>query len=176
MKTLKTVLASLALVMGAMVMFTACGSSNAPKKPKGIILQEGDPAVLTNENGYTTIEFPANPTSDDMKFYDNDFIGYMLDSNAPMTTSGDRWESYSTYYYMHNAKEWLHQGIYESPNDIKVSQIKKITIANNRMRLREFNTLMPLLDGSKEKKNDQGYQNEVTFGETYYIFIDIELR
>jgi hypothetical protein len=29
---------------------------------------------------------------------------------------------------------------------------------------------------SKEKKNDQGFQDEISFGNNYYIFIEIELK
>ena len=44
------------------------------------------------------------------------------------------------------------------------------------MRLKEFNEKMPLLNNSKEKKNDQGYQDEIMFGNNYYLFIDITMR
>ena len=44
------------------------------------------------------------------------------------------------------------------------------------MRLRDFNDQMPLLSGSKEKKNDQGYQDEVKFGQTFYYFIELVVR
>ena len=77
---------------------------------------------------------------------------------------------------MHNSKEWLHQGIYENPYEISVTKIKSIKIANYRMRLREFADQMPYLTNSKEKKSDSGFQNEVQFGENYYLFIDITLR
>ena len=83
---------------------------------------------------------------------------------------------YRIYYYLHNSKEWLYQGIYENPYEITVSKIKSIKIANYRMRLREFYQQMPLLSNSKEKKNDSGFQNEIQFGESYYLFIDITLR
>ena len=59
---------------------------------------------------------------------------------------------------------------------MQVSKIKSIKVANYRMRLKEFNEKMPLLNNSKEKKNDQSYQNEILFGENYYIMIDITLR
>jgi len=167
---------SLALLVGAMAMFSSCGSSGTAKKPKGIVLQEGDRAVLTNANGQTTIEFPDELNGDDMALYDTDFLGYMLKSNAPISTSGREYDAYNIYYYMHNSKEWLHQGIYENPYEITVSKIKTIKIANYRMRLKEFNEKMPLLNNSKEKKSDSSYQNEVAFGENYYLFIEIILR
>ena len=44
------------------------------------------------------------------------------------------------------------------------------------MRLREFNKEMPLLNDSRDMKNDQGYQNEIREGETKYTFIEITLR
>ena len=169
-------LMSLSLLMSAVVMFSACGSSGAAKKPKGIVLQEGDRAVLTNANGYTTIEFPAELNGDDMALYDTDLLGYLLKSNAPISTSGSEYDTYRIYYYLHNSKEWLHQGIYENPYEMTVSKIKSIKIANYRMRLKEFNEKMPLLNNSKEKKSDNNYQNEVMFGENYYILIDITMR
>ncbi len=174
MKRIKFV-SLMALFMGALVL-TACGASGAGKKPKGIILQEGDRAVVTNANGYTTIEFPTELNSDDMAFYDTDLLGYLIKSNAPISTDGGEYDSYGTYYYLHNSKEWLHQGIYEIPYDMQVSKIKSVKIANYRMRLKEFNEQMPLLNNSKEKKNDSGYQNEILFGENYYIFIEIVMR
>jgi hypothetical protein len=51
-----------------------------------------------------------------------------------------------------------------------------IKISKYPLRLREFNTLMPLLDGSKEKKSDQGYQDEILFGSNRYTFIEILVR
>ena len=167
---------SLALLVGAMAMFSSCGSSGTAKKPKGIVLQEGYRAVVTNADGFTTIQFPDELTGDDMALYDTDFLGYMLKSNGPINTSGSEYDSYRIYYYLHNSKEWLHQGIYENPYEMQVSKIKSIKIANYRMRLKEFNEKMPLLNNSKEKKNDQSYQNEILFGENYYIMIDITLR
>ena len=167
---------SLALLVGAMALFSSCGSSDSVKKPKGIVLQEGDRAVLTNADGFTTITFPAELTGDDLALYDTDFLGYMLKSNGPINTSGSEYDSYRIYYYLHNSKEWLHQGIYENPYEMTVSKIKSIKIANYRMRLKEFNEKMPLLNNSKEKKSDSGYQNEVMFGENYYILIDITMR
>ena len=56
---------SLALVMGAMTL-TSCGSTGSATKQKGIVLQEGDRATLTNEGGYTTIALPQERTSEDM--------------------------------------------------------------------------------------------------------------
>ncbi len=163
------------LFMGATVL-TSCGASGAAGKQKGIVLQEGDRATLLNENGYTTIVFPDKITSDDMAIYDTDFRGYLLKSNAPIDNSGNQYDSYGIYYYLHNSKEWLHQGIYENPYEMQISRIKSIKIANDRMRLREFNEQMPLLNNSKEKKSDQGYQDEIMFGNSYYIFIDITMR
>ena len=167
---------SLALIVGAMAMFSSCGSSGATKKPRGIVLQEGDRAVVTNADGYTTIAFPDELTGDDIALYDTDFLGYMLKSNGPINTSGTEYDSYRIYYYLHNSKEWLHQGIYENPAEMTVSKIKSIKIANYKMRLKEFNEKMPLLNNSKEKKSDNNYQNEIMFGENYYIFIDITMR
>ena len=166
----------LTLMMGSMFILAGCGASGGTKKQKGIVLQEGDRAVVTNENGYTTIEFPAELSGDDVALYDTDFLGYMLKSNAPISTSGSEYDTYRIYYYLHNSKEWLHQGIYENPYETTVSKIKSIKIANYRMRLREFYQQMPLLSNSKEKKSDSGFQNEIQFGENYYLFIDITLR
>jgi len=174
MKKIKFV-SLIALIMGAVVM-SACGASGAGKKPKGIILQEGDRAVVTDAGGYTTIEFPAELNSDDRALYDTDFLGYMIKSNAPLSTDGREYDSYSIYYYLHNSKEWLHQGIYENPYNMEVTKIKSVKIANYRMRLKEFNEQMPMLNNSKEKKSDNNYQNEILFGENYYIFIDITMR
>ena len=68
------------------------------------------------------------------------------------------------------------QGIYEAPYEMKVSDIKTIKIADYRQRLRDFNEKMPLLNNSKEKKNDSGYQDEILFGSNYYLFIEIVMR
>ena len=69
----------------AAAMFVSCGSS-APKKPRGIILQEGDPATVTQADGFTTIEFPATLTQEQRDFYDTDILGYLLKSNGPIST------------------------------------------------------------------------------------------
>ena len=166
---------SLALVAGAML-FTSCGSTGSASKQKGIVLQEGDKATLTNENGYTTIVLPTEKTTEDLALYDTDVLGYLLKSNAPITTDGGTWDNDRIYYYMHNSKEWLHQGVYETPYEISVSKIKSIRIANYRMRLREFYEQMPYMNDSKEKKSDSNYQNEIRFGENYYLFFEIVLR
>lgn len=168
---------SLALVMGVMTMVSSCGSTGSTStKTKGIVLQEGDKATLTNEDGYTTIVFPETVTSDDLSMYDTDFLGYILKSNGPITTDGGTWDSYHIYYYLHNSKEWLHQGIYANPYEMQVSKIKSIRIANSRKRLREFVDQMPLLANSKEKKSDQSFQDEISFGNSYYIFIEIVMK
>ena len=165
----------MALMAGAMV--TSCGSSNAtPKEKKTIVLQEGDKATLTVGEVFTEIEFPEAVTAEDLALYETDFMGYISKSNGPISTDGGTWDSYKIYYYLHNSKEWLHQGTYASPQEMTVSKIKKIRIANRRMRLREFVDEMPYKRDSKEMKNDQGFQDEISFGNTYYIFIDIELR
>ena len=57
-----------------------------------------------------------------------------------------------------------------------MSKVKSIRIANNRKRLREFVDEMPLLANSKEKKADQSFQDEVSFGNAYYIFVEITLN
>ena len=177
MKSIKLFsLISMSLVMGAMVVFSSCGASGAGKKSKGIVLQEGDRAEITSDNDFTTITFPAELTSDDMAFYDTDLLGYLLASNAPISTNGSEYDAYRIYYYMHNSKEWLHQGVYETPYEISVSKIKSIRIANYRMRLREFCEQMPYMNDSKEKKSDSNYQNEIRFGENYYLFFEIVLR
>ena len=169
-------LISLSLILGAMVV-SSCGSSNATtKEKKTIVLQDGDKAQLTVDDDYTTIVFPESVTADDLAMYSTDFMGYISKSNGPISTDGGTWDSYRIYYYLHNSKEWLHQGVYANPQEMKVSQIKKIRIANRRKRLREFVDEMPLMANSKEKKNDQGFQDEISFGNTYYIFIDIELK
>ena len=176
MKKMKIASISLLMMFGAM-MVASCGSSNAtPKEKKTIVLQEGDKATLTVGEDYTVIEFPETVTAEDLALYETDFMGYISKSNGPISTDGKTWESYGIYYYLHNSKEWLHQGTYASPEEMTVSKIKKIRIANRRMRLREFVDEMPYKRDSKEMKNDQGFQDEISFGNTYYIFIDIELR
>jgi hypothetical protein len=166
----------MALMMCSMFVVAGCGSSSGTKKQKGIVLQEGDRATVTNANGYTTIEFPAELSGDDVALYDTDLLGYLLKSNAPISTSGSEYDTYRIYYYMHNSKEWLHLGNYANPYEIQVSRIKKIRIAQKRQRLRDFVDEMPLMANSKEKKNDQGFQDEISFGNNYYIFIEIELK
>ena len=176
MKRIKfATLIALSLVMGT-VTLTSCGSTGSATKQKGIVLQEGDNATLTNENGYTTIVLPEEKTSDDLALYDTDVLGYLLKSNAPISTSGGSWDNDNIYYYLHNSKEWLHLGNYEHAYEVEMSKVKSIRIANNRKRLREFVDEMPLLANSKEKKADQSFQDEVSFGNAYYIFVEITLN
>ena len=166
---------SLALVMGAMTL-TSCGSTGSATKQKGIVLQEGDRATLTNEGGYTTIALPQERTSEDMALYDTDVLGYLLKSNAQITTDGGTWGNDRIYYYLHNSKEWLHLGVYANPYEMEMTKVKAIRVANSRKRLRDFVDQMPLLANSKEKKADQGFQDEIEFGSSYYIFIEIVLN
>ncbi|MCQ2126863.1 MAG: hypothetical protein MJZ06_05475 [Bacteroidaceae bacterium] len=175
MKSIKSMGFSMLLILCAVAVFASCGSG-APKKPKGIILVEGDNATLTNDGDYTTIEFPDELTAEDAERYDTDLMGYLLASNGPISTDGTNWDGFGIYYYQHNSHQWLHQGQYEDPAQVRVSKIKKIIIANRYQRLKDFNTKMPLLDGSKEKKNDDGYQNEIRFGNNYYYFIEVVVR
>lgn len=178
MKSLKNVL-SLSALLVAGVLVAACGSSSSTTKQKGIVLQEGDRATLTVDeayNGFYTITFPDELTAEDMALYEIDLVGYLLKSNAKINTSGSDYDGKAIYYYLHNAGQWLHQGIYESPAEMIVKDIKSIKISKNYMRLKDFNKLMPLLDNSKEKKNDQGYQDEIRFGNNYYYFIDVLMR
>jgi hypothetical protein len=162
--------------MGAITL-TSCGSTGAASgKQKGIVLQEGDKATLTNENGFTTIVLPEEMTAEDLALYDTDVLGYLLKSNAPISTSGGSWDNDNIYYYMHNSKEWLHLGNYEHPYEVEMTKVKSIRIANNRKRLREFVDEMPLLANSKEKKADNGFQDEISFGNSYYIFVEIVLK
>lgn len=169
-------LIGLSLVMGAVVL-SSCGATGAASgKQKGIVLQEGDKATLTNENGYTTIVMPEEMTSDDMALYDTDVLGYLLKSNAQISTDGGTWDNDRIYYYLHNSKEWLHLGNYEHPYEMEMTKVKSIRIANSRKRLREFVDEMPMLANSKEKKSDQGFQDEISFGSSYYIFMEIVLK
>ena len=85
-------LIGLSLVMGAMTL-TSCGSTNSASssKQKGIVLQEGDKATLTVDGDYTIIELPKEKTVEDLAFYDTDVLGYLLKSNANITTDGQNW-------------------------------------------------------------------------------------
>lgn len=174
------IFAGAVLVLCAMFTMSSCGSSSgaaAPKKEKkGIVLPEGDNATVTKAGGFTTVEFPATLSADDMQRYSTDLTGYLINAGAPISSDGGQYDGFNIYYYMHNSKEWLHKGQYASPQEMQVSRIKSIKIADGWKRLREFNTLMPLLDKSQEKKNDGGYQNEIQFGENRYIFFEIVIR
>lgn len=176
MKRIKfATLIAMSLMMGA-VTLSSCGSTGSATKQKGIVLQEGDNATLTNENGYTTIVMPLEKTADDLALYDTDVLGYLLKSNAPISTDGGTWDNDRIYYYLHNSREWLHLGNYEHPYEVEMTKVKSIRISNNRLRLREFVDQMPLLANSKEKKSDNGFQDEVSFGSSYYYFVEIVLN
>ena len=168
-------LIGLSLVLGAMTL-TSCGSTGSATKQKGIILQEGDKATMTTENGYTTIVLPEEMTSEDLALYDTDVLGYLLKSNAQISTDGRTWDNDGIYYYLHNSKEWLHKGNYEHPYEMEMTKVKSIRIADRRLRLREFVDEMPLLANDKENKSNDNFQNEVSFGSTYYIFIEIVMK
>jgi len=166
----------LSLLMGAVVVLASCGAAGSAKKAKGIVLQEGDRATVTDEEGYTTIVFPAELTEEDVALYNTDLLGYLYKANAPISSDGNEYDIYRIYYYLHNSKEWLHKGSYDRPYELTVSKIASVRIADDRMRLREFYEQMPLLHNSQEKKSDTSYQNEISQGDNYYIFIDITLR
>lgn len=169
-------LIGLSLVLGAMTL-TSCGSTNSASssKQKGIVLQEGDKATLTVDGDYTIIELPKEKTVEDLAFYDTDVLGYLLKSNANITTDGQNWGNDRIYYYLHNSREWLYKGNYEHPYEMEMTKVKSIRIGNRRQRLRDFVDLMPLKANSKEMKSDQGFQDEISFGSSYYIFVEITL-
>jgi|GEM_PF-1351255 len=180
MKSLRSIFATgVMLTVGMLMvqgMYSDADAAKKPKKPKGIVLQEGDRATLTVDSKYTTIVFPDNLTAEDMALYDTDFVGYILNSNGKISSTGGEYAGGTVYYYLHNSTEWLHKGQYDNPATINVTRIKSIKITKPLLRLREFNKEMPLLDNSRDKKNDTGYQDELRTGESRYIFIDITLR
>ncbi len=173
MKRTKSILSISMLLLANLLL--VC-NVDAAKKPKGIVIPEGDNATVVTEGNYTTISFPDVLSAEDMQRYDTDFLGYMLSINAKISSSGSDYNGSPIYYYVHNSKEWLHKGQYEDPSIIPVSKIKSIKFSKYVLRLRDFNKQMPLLDGSKEKQNDSGYQQEVLSGEDRYIFLEISLR
>ncbi len=177
MKQMKSILSvGMLLAAGLLMVQGLVSNADAAKKPKGLIIPEGDNAVLSEEGAYTTITFPEELTAEELDLYNTDLVGYILRINGKMSTDGNEYKGTSVYYYVHNSKEWLHKGQYEVPGTITVSRIKSIRISKSILRLRDFNKQMPLLDGDKEKKNDQGYQDELLFGENRYTFIELVLR
>ena len=177
MKRFANVLAvGVSLLAGLFIVQGFVSDVEAAKKPKGIIIPEGDNATLVTEGSYITITFPEVLSEDDRALYDIDLLGYMLRINGKISSDGNSYNGSPIYYYVHNSNEWLHKGQYELPTQISVSRIKMIKMSKSILRLRDFNKQMPLLDGSKEKKNDSGYQDELMFGENRYIFMEISMR
>lgn len=176
MNKIKNLLSFSKLLVVLMMLSSASVVGAKEKKPKGLIIPEGDRAVLVVESDYSTITFPETLTEEEVELYSTDFVGYIQRINGKISSTGSDYKGSPIYFYLHNSKEWLFKGQYDSPAIMQVSKIKSIKMSNGLLRLREFNKLMPLLDGSKEKKNDQGYQDEVLFGESRYTFIDITLR
>lgn len=160
------------------LMMLSCASvvGAKEKKPKGLVIPEGDRAELVIDSDYSTITFPETLTEEEMELYNTDFVGYIQRINGKISSTGGDYKGSPIYFYLHNSQEWLFKGQFDSPATMEVTKIKSIKISNKLLRLREFNKLMPLLDGSREKKNDQGYQEEIQFGENRYTFIDITLR
>ena len=177
MKKIKSLM-SISVMLLAGLMMAACGASGETKekKQKGLILPEGDNATLVTEGNYTTITFPDELTAADEERYNTDFVGYIMSLNGKINVEGREMNNYPIYYYLHNAGQWLFKGEYENPAILTVKDIKMIKISKYPLRLREFNTLIPLLDGSKEKKSDHGYQDEILFGSNRYTFIEILVR
>lgn len=171
-----SIISFLGLSMILLVMQGVVMNADAAKKPKGIIIPEGDNAELVTEGSYNIINFPETLTAEDLELYNTDLVGYMLRVNCKMGTDGSDLNGCSVYYYMHNSKEWLHKGQYENPSQITVSRIKSIRISKSILRLRDFRKEMPLLDGDKEMKNNASYQDEIQTGENRYYFFEIILR
>ncbi len=171
-------LMSFGVMLMAGLLMAACGASGETKekKQKGLVLPEGDNATLVVDGSYTTITFPDELSAEDQERYNTDFVGYIMSLNGKINVEGREMNNYPIYYYLHNQGQWLFKGEYENPAIISVKDIKMIKISNYPLRLREFNTQMPLLDGSKEKKNDQGYQDEILFGSNRYTFVEILVR
>lgn len=176
MNKIKNLLSFSKLLIVLMVMSSASIVGAKEKKPKGLILPEGDRAELVVGSDFSTITFPETLTAEEMELYNTDFVGYIQRINGKISSTGSDYKGSPIYFYLHNSKEWLYKGEFDSPAIMQVTKIKSIKISNSLMRLREFNKLMPLLDGSREKKNDTDYQNEVMSGENRYTFIDITLR
>lgn len=176
MKNFRTIiLCTLALVC-AFASTDSAMAAKKPKKPKGIILVEGDKATLTVGDKYTTIEFPAKLEEEDFEFYKDYLVDYLMNANAPIRNDGKEYANYNVFYYMHNSREWLHKGQYNDPAQITVSRIQKINISKRAMRLKDFYKEMPLISNSQEKKTDQAWQDEIMFGQEFYTFIEIVIR
>ena len=166
----------LSVLMG--ISLVSCGSTGSAtkKEKKAIVLQEGDKATLEVGEDYTTITLPIEQTAEDMALYETDVMGYLSASNAPISTDGRTWDTFPIYYYLHNSNDWLFQGIYSNPEEIQMTKVKQIRIANRRKYLRDFADQMPMLTNSKQKKVDDSFQNEVRFGTQYYYFVEIILK
>lgn len=169
---------SFGVMLMAGLLMAACGSSGETKekKQKGMVLPEGDNATLVVDGNYTTITFPEELSAADEERYNTDFVGYIMSLNGKINVDGREMNNYPIYYYLHNQGQWLFKGEYDNPATLTVKDIKMIKISKYPLRLREFNTLMPLLNNSKEKKSDQGYQDEILFGSNRYTFIEILMR
>lgn len=177
MKQIKSILSvGMLLTAGLLIVQGLMSDASAAKKPKGLIIPEGDNAVLTEEGSYTKITFPETLTPEDMELYSTNFAAYILSIGGKMSTDGNEYKGTNVYYYVHNSKEWLHKGQYELPGMLTVSKIKYVRISKGILRLRDFNKEMPLREADRENKNDSGYQDELMFGENRYTFIEIVLR
>lgn len=167
---------ALSVLMGMSLVSCGSTSSATKKEKKSIVLQEGDNATLTVDEDYTTITLPVEQTASDMALYETDVMGYLSASNAPISTDGRTWDTFPIYYYLHNSSDWLFQGVYANPEEIQMTRVKQIRIANRRKYLRDFVDQMPFLANSKQKKVDDSFQNEVRFGSQYYYFVEIVLK
>ena len=128
MKRTRTILSVSVLLIANLLL--VC-NVNAAKKPKGIIIPEGDNAVVNTEGAYTTITFPETLTPEDTERYNTDFLGYMLSIHSKISSTGGDYDGNSIYYYVHNSKEWLHKGQYEDPTTLTVSKIKSIRFSKS---------------------------------------------
>ncbi len=159
-------------------LFTSCGTSSTASKQVGLTIPEGDRATVTySEDGkYMTITFPEDLTNADDAIYASDLVGYLLKCSKDISTDGRDFDGKGIYYYMHNSREWLHKGQYDDPTKMDMKKLKSITMSTKYLRLRDFADLMPLMTGDKEKKNDSGFQDEISFGNTYYYYMEVVVK
>ena len=109
--------------------------------------------------------------------YTTDLLGYLLDKGYEVVPSDSGGElsinGWEPFFYIHNNKKYLYQGIYEQPASIDTKDIKSIIVFDRPMFLMNILTQCPLY---------QDYLNQsiqTIFGEDLYrrlILVDIQIK
>ena len=179
------------------LIFTGIKNKGSKKGKVQVEEDDGLPTVINIETGYLLPDvdideermyidyftFNAFDVVKDVELeldkgdYSTDLMGYLLDKGyevVPDDSGGiESINGWEPFFYIHNNKKYLYQGIYEHPGSVDSKDIKSIIVFDRPMFLMNILTQCPLY---------QDYLNasiQTIFGEDLYrrlMLVDIQIK